>query len=314
MKVFTRMESANNIERVAVALGTFDGVHLGHQKVICRAVELARQSGGKSTVFTFANHPLSILAPHNCPPIIISSPEKQRLLIELGVDILYSVPFNKALLRQTPVQFIDNLLALFSPSHIIIGPNYSFGYCGQGTPELLQEIGEEKGFQVEVQKAVYLDTHMVSSTAIRTSVAQGDIEQAARLMGRPFCLSGIVIHGDKRGRTIGTPTANIQPEPEQLLPSDGVYLVYAILGTKRLPALANVGNNPTFANQNRRVEVHILDFQSDLYGQELRVEFCRRLRGENVYPTIRELQERISIDIAEARTFFADTMILGSIK
>ena len=311
MKVFTRMESAKSAGKVAVALGTFDGVHLGHQKVIRRAVELARQLGGESTVFTFANHPLSILAPQNCPPIITSLSEKQRLLIELGVDILYRVPFNNELLHLTPVQFIDNLLALFSPSHIVIGPNYSFGYCGRGTPELLLQIGEERGFQVEVQKAVYIDTQMVSSTAIRNSVAQGHIEQSARLMGRPFCLSGTVVHGDKRGRTIGAPTANFYPEPGQLLPSDGVYLVYAVHGPERLPALANIGNNPTFTNQSRRVEVHILDFQSDLYGQELRVEFCRKLRGENIYPNVRELQDRIAIDIAEARSFFADNTMSG---
>jgi riboflavin kinase/FMN adenylyltransferase len=215
MKVITSMESSYHFSGVSVALGTFDGIHLGHQKVINRAVAFANQSGGKSAVFTFENHPLSVLAPHQCPPLITSLAEKERLLAELGVDILCQVPFTQDLLRLSPLEFVDKLLSVLSPSFIVIGPNYSFGYHGSGTPELLSQIGKEKGFAVEVQEAVYIDGHMVSSTSIRQSVSRGEVEHAAKLMGRQFRLSGKVIHGDKRGRTLGFPTANIQLPVEQ---------------------------------------------------------------------------------------------------
>lgn len=304
MKVITQMEHTKKLPTVAVALGTFDGIHLGHQKVIGRAVELARQEGGKSAVFTFANHPLSILDPSAAPRLITGTEEKERLLMQMGVDLLYRVPFDAKLLQLTPFEFIDTLFLYFSPTHIVVGPNYSFGYRGQGTPELLRQIGNEKGFNVEVQNAVFLAEQMVSSTSIRQCISQGNIELAARLMGRPFHLSGTVISGDRRGRTIGFPTANLQLEPDQLLPADGVYAVFAWVGSRKVLALANVGNNPTFANQTRRLEVHLLDFDADLYGQELAIDFCRYMRGEQAYPSIHELQERIALDVLEVRRFF----------
>jgi riboflavin kinase/FMN adenylyltransferase len=304
MKVITRMESNDSFSGVSIALGTFDGVHLGHQRVIGRAVECANQSGGKSVVFTFENHPLSILAPHQCPPLITGLAEKERLLADMRVDILCRIPFTDDLLHLTPGEFVNKLLSLFSPAYIIIGPNYSFGYRGSGTPELLAQIGKEKGFRVEVQEAVYIDGNMVSSTSIRQCISYGNMEQAAKLIGRRFCLYGIVVHGDKRGRALGFPTANIQPSAEQLLPTDGVYAAYAIIGSQRLPALVNIGNNPTFDNQNRRMEVFILDYQADLYGQELGVEFFQLLRTEQAFSTVQELKERIALDVIEGKQYF----------
>ncbi|KYZ77247.1 bifunctional riboflavin kinase/FMN adenylyltransferase [Anaerosporomusa subterranea] len=304
MKVITRMELNESFSGVSIALGTFDGVHLGHQKVIGRAVEFANRSGGESAVFTFENHPLSILAPHQCPPLITSLAEKERLLADMRVDILCRIPFTNDLLHLTPEEFVNKLVSLFSPSYVVIGPNYSFGYRSSGTPELLTQIGKEKGFVVEVQEAVYIDGNMVSSTSIRQCVSSGNMEQAAKLMGRPFCLFGKVIHGDMRGRVLGFPTANIQPSAEQLLPADGVYTAHAIIGTQRLPALVNVGTNPTFNNQNRRVEVYVLDFQADLYDQELGVEFLKRLRGEQIFSSIQELKDRIALDVIEGKQYF----------
>lgn len=304
MQIINRMESGNKFVGASIALGTFDGVHLGHQKVIGRAVELARQSGRESVVFTFENHPLSLLNPHHCPPFITSFLEKERILADMKVDILCRVPFTNDLLHLEPRQFINEILSFFSPLYIIVGPNYSFGYRGIGTPELLEQIGKEKGFVVEVQEAVYVDGDMVSSTNIRQCVSNGNLEQAKKLMGRPFLLSGKVIPGDGRGRTLGFPTANIQLPASQLLPADGVYTAYAKINSQRLPALVNVGNNPTFSNQVRRVEVFVLDFQGDLYGQEIGVEFCKRLRKEMVFANIQELKTRIRQDILEGRVFF----------
>lgn len=304
MQVITRMESDGSFSGVSIALGTFDGVHLGHQKVIGRAVELAKQSGRESVVFTFENHPLSILNPHYCPPLITSLALKEQLLADMKVDILYRVPFTNDLLHLSPQQFVHKLLSLFSPAHIIVGPNYSFGYRGLGTPELLEQMGKAAGVAVEIQDAVYIAGNMVSSTSIREYITSGDLDQARKLLGRPFSLSGKVIHGDGRGRTLGFPTANIQLPGNQLLPADGVYAAYALISSQRWKALVNIGNNPTFSNQVRRVEVFILDFQGDLYDQEISVEFCKRLRGEVAFANVQDLKARITQDVLEGREYF----------
>ena len=305
MRVITSMKFSEGLSQLCIALGTFDGVHLGHQRVIRRAIECAKNIGGKSAVFTFANHPLSVLAPDRCPLLITSAEDKQQLLDGMGVDILCRIPFDKQLLQLSPSQFVEQVLSNFQPSHIIVGPNYTFGYKGTGTPELLEIIGREKGFSVEVQEAVYVDGQMVSSTSIRQYIGHGNVEKAANLMGRPFRRSGTVVHGDHRGRILGFPTANMQLAPSQLLPGDGVYAVYATIGKQRLPALANVGDNPTFSQQCRRVEVYILDFTADVYGQTISVDFYSKLRSEQTFSTIDELKKRIALDVAEARQFFA---------
>lgn len=306
MEVITHMGHSVKLSNVSVALGTFDGIHLGHQKVIGRAVALARGQGGTSAVFTFENHPLSILKPGHCPLLITSIADKERLIAKLGIDVLYCVPFNISLLKLTPVEFINQLSDLFTPTHIVVGPNYSFGYRGSGTPELLADIGQKRGFKVEVQDAVYVDGQIVSSTRIRESVSQGNVEQAAKLLGRPFQITGEVVHGDKRGRTIGFPTANIITPPDQLTPSDGVYAVRAFIDGKPRSALANVGSNPTFKNQMRRIEIYVLDFAADLYGQNLQLEFCRKIRDEITFSGINELKQRIMLDVDEARQFFSE--------
>ncbi|MDU4959856.1 MAG: bifunctional riboflavin kinase/FAD synthetase [Sporomusaceae bacterium] len=304
MIVINQLEAVDGIAGAAVALGTFDGVHLGHQRVIGRAAACAKRTGAKSVVVTFGNHPLSILTPGHCPLLITAAAEKERLMAELQIDVLCRIPFTGDLLRLAPRVFIDRLLSVFLPAAIIVGPNYSFGYRGLGTPELLTEIGREKGFSVHVQEAVDVDGSMVSSTSIRHYIGSGDVSQAAKLLGRPFRLAGKVVDGDKRGRTLGFPTANIALPPEQLLPGDGVYAVYALIDGQRLPALANIGSNPTFLQQTRRLEVFILDFQSDLYGIELGVEFSRRLRSELTFTSVEALTERIALDVAEARAYF----------
>lgn len=305
MKVFTRMESSGICHPTSIALGTFDGIHLGHQKVIGRAVDLAKRAGGKSAVFTFENHPLSIIAPEKCPALITSNEDKEILLSALGVDILYRVPFTSDFVQLTPLLFIDRLLSLLSPAHIVVGPNYTFGYRGSGTPELLKDLGEQKGFQVEVQEPVSIDGQMISSTSIRQSVSQGDVDIAHRLMGRPFSVRGKVVHGDHRGRTLGFPTANLEIGDQMLLPGDGVYAANALFADTVVRALVNVGNNPTFSNQIRRVEVYLLDFIGDLYGKILTVEFCKKMRSEQTFSDIRELQTQIELDVVNARRFFS---------
>lgn len=305
MEIVTQMQSsAISCQTYAVALGTFDGIHLGHQAVIAHAVERARATNAKSAVFTFSNHPLTIIDPKKCPPLISTYEDKVRLIAAMGVDVLYMVPFDQDLLHLSPQDFICELLKIFTPGCIVVGPNYTFGYCGKGTPLLLQQVGKERGFTVEVQPAIAIEGQLVSSTRIRNSVAAGDMLIANKLLGRPFRLTGTVVPGDQRGRKLAAPTANLQVDVHQVLPMDGVYVVYAILGSQRLPALANIGTNPTFMVSERRIEVFILDFAGDIYGQTLAVDFLCYLRAEITFPDASQLQEQIVSDIAAARKIF----------
>ena len=305
MEVITHINQSVRLANVSVALGTFDGVHVGHQKVIGRAVTLAKQQKGISAVFTFANHPLSVIMPSQCPPFITNLADKERLIAKLGIDVLYCVPFNLELLKLPPIDFINLLSNLFTPANIIVGPNFTFGYRGSGTPELLAKFGEKMNFKVEVQDAVYVEGDMVSSTRIRNFIREGNVEQAYKLLGRPYHITGKVVHGDKRGRTIGFPTANIMAPSCLILPRDGVYAVRSIVNGNHHHGLANIGTNPTFNNQERRVETYILDFAADLYGQSIQVDFCKKIRNEIKFPGISELKQQILQDVDEARQFFS---------
>lgn len=293
-------------KNIVIALGTFDGLHKGHQSVISRAVDIARASDGTSVVFTFSNHPLSMLDPLRCPPQLISQEEKEALLADMGVDVFVAIPFNQEFLALSPQKFIELLLTAFAPQHIVVGPNYSFGNKGEGTPELLAEAGRRHGFAVDIQPAVYVDQQLVSSTLIRQMIAQGQVGEAARLLGRPFALTGKVIDGDKRGRTIGFPTANIELEPAFAIPANGVYAVQVWLKGKRYNGVANVGTNPTFHGEEQRLEVHLLDFSGDLYGQVLCTQFVAWLRGEAVFNGIEELKNQIDRDIQAALPYLKE--------
>lgn len=301
------MESFDKIAKLALqyrnivmALGTFDGLHEGHQSVISRAVDIARASSGTSVVFTFSNHPLSVLEPQQCPPQLITQEEKEALLTDMGVDVFVAIPFSPDFLTLSPQQFIELLLDAFAPKHIVVGPNYSFGNKGEGTPALLAEAGRQHGFAVDVQPAVYVGEQLVSSTLIRQLTARGQVGEAARLLGRPFAIAGKVIDGDKRGRTIGFPTANIELDPAFAIPANGVYAVYVWVAGKRYNGVANVGTNPTFHGVQRRLEVHLLDFSGNVYGQVLRTQFMAWLRGEVTFTGIEELKEQIDRDIQAA--------------
>ena len=211
--------------KITIALGTFDGIHMGHQKIISRAVDLAKQINGTSVVFTFSNHPLSVVAPQRCPLQLVTQDDKAELISELGVDILLTIPFTADFLQLSPASFIDLVLKNLSPKHIVIGPNYYFGYKGTGTPEILQISGRQYGFNVEVHPTVYVNNTIVSSTLIRQMITDGNVAQAAQFLGRPVTINGIVIHGAKRGRELGYPTINMEISNQFVMPADGVYAV-----------------------------------------------------------------------------------------
>ena len=290
---------------ICIALGTFDGVHRGHQQVIGAAVARAREIGGTSLVFTFSNHPLSVVAPERCPVRLMSNEEKQIVMRDLGVDVLVNIPFTKEVLSIGAEDFIRMLIEAYEPKFVVVGPNYTFGYKNQGNSELLKEFGKKYGFEVKIHEAVCDTDDLISSTLIRGYINDGNVEKTADLLGRDFRLTSTVVHGDERGRTIGFPTANLDLPPEAAVPNNGVYAVRAITADGVThSAVANIGTNPTFDGIYRHIEVHILDFAADIYGQELTIEFLAKLRNEQKFSGIEALVNQLHQDVETAKKYF----------
>ena len=305
MEIVTQLTALNvKYPGITMALGTFDGIHLGHQQIISQAVDLARQINGTSVVFTFSNHPLSIVAPERQPLQLVTQEDKAELIAELGVDILLTIPFTPEFLQLSATDFIRLLLENLSPKHIVVGPNYYFGYNRSGTPEMLQQAGKKNGFDVNIHPIVYLKNTIVSSTLIRKMISAGKVEQASFLLGRQFKIKGLVIHGEKRGRTLGYPTINLEISNELVLPANGVYAVTIDIGRIQYNGIANIGTNPTFNGIQRHLEAHILDFAGDLYGTTVTVTFLQHIREQQKFSSADELKMQNGQDIKGAKHYY----------
>ena len=303
MKIIHELDAGTStIQQATVALGTFDGLHLGHQSIIKTAVQLAKKNGGPSLVFTFSSHPAQTLDPLHCPPMLLSQQEKIALLAEWGVDVLCQVPFSPAFSRLTPEEFVAFLRKQFSPAAVVVGSNYTYGRFGAGNPDALRQAGRENNFQVVVKELVVQNGQTTSSTAIRELIKAGDVGRAARLLGRVYHLPGTVVNGDGRGRQLGFPTANIQVVEPLLLPGDGVYAVNMVVQGRRVPGMASIGNNPTFDVGRRRFEIHLFDWQTDLYGQHVIVQFVERLRDMICFSSAEALVVQLHADQQAAKT------------
>jgi riboflavin kinase/FMN adenylyltransferase len=308
MKIITDIQNLLPVfPSPSIALGTFDGVHIGHQSVICRAIAWAKQHSGTSIVFTFSNHPLALIHPQRVPPQLLTQADKANYIEKLGVDVLVSIPFTHDLLIMHPDDFLTLLFQRLQPSHIIVGPNYTYGKDAAGTSDTLGLKASNFGAQTEIAPFVFLDGHQVSSTLIRRCVAGGEVRRAAQMLGHSYELTGTVIHGDGRGRTLNYPTANLRIAPELILPGKGVYAVNAFINEKRLNGLCNVGINPTFHTGEIRVEVHLLDFDADLYGQTITIRFIERIRDEKAFPSKELLIIQMNNDVAVARERYFST-------
>jgi riboflavin kinase / FMN adenylyltransferase len=298
----------------AVAIGNFDGVHLGHQRLLDTAARAARALGGDAVVFTFEPHPAVVLAPHKAPPLLTSLPRKLELLAQAGMDACVLEPFTRELAELSPEAFLQSILvAILGARHIVVGYDFTYGRDRAGTTESLRAFGAARGMGVDVIEPVEAGGGVVSSTRVRELVREGDMAGARALLGRDFDLDGTVVRGDGRGARIGMPTANLDTGG-QLLPRGGVYAVRvqllegaepagsAPVRSRIVPAVANLGTNPTFVDRAElSLEVHLLDFAADLYGQRLRVHFVERLRGEQRFPGIDALLQQIRADIERAR-------------
>lgn len=289
--------------RSVITIGVFDGVHRGHQATIGHAVSRARELGLQSVVVTFDPHPSEVVRPGTHPAVLTEPHRKAELIEQLGVDVLCVVPFTLDFSKLSPQQFVhDVLVEHLHAAVVVVGENFRFGHRAAGDRALLSELGRTFGFTVDESPLVAEHGTVFSSTYIRACVDAGDVAAAAEALGRPHRVEGVVVRGDQRGRQLGFPTANFLTGTYTSIPADGVYAGWVIRRGERLPAAASVGTNPTFSGTERRVEAHILDFDDDLYGERLELEFVDRRRGQVKFDGVEPLIAQMKEDVAQIRS------------
>jgi len=299
MKIYQQLTDFHPPHFSVVTSGTFDGVHLGHQKILRRLQELATRKQGETVLLTYWPHPRLILQPEDKSLRLLTTlSEKVKLLEEMGVDHLIILPFTKELSQMSSEEFIrDILVDKIQTKTLVIGYDHKFGKNREGSFEYLQSHSHLFGFAIEEISRQDVDDLGVSSTKIRTALAQGDIATANKYLGRPYDLSGQVVKGQQIGRSLGFPTANIQiAEDYKLLPRDGAYAVHAEVNSIRYKAILNIGDRPTVDGQKKTIEAHLIDFEGDLYGQELRVYFQEFLREEKKFESLDALKNQLVVD------------------
>ncbi|MET0479864.1 MAG: bifunctional riboflavin kinase/FAD synthetase [Mycetocola sp.] len=288
----------------AVTIGKFDGVHAGHRAVIKRLRDAAAEDHLRSVVVTFDRHPLALLSPEKCPDALVGSDQKLDLLAETGVDATLLLTFDRDLSLVSPEDFVTSILVEALAAHrVLVGHDFRFGHRGAGNVPLLIELGEKYGFRVEVIADVApKDSRRVSSTWIRELLSEGRVSDAAVLLGHAPSVRGVVVHGAKRGRELGYPTANLSPDSHGLIPADGVYAGWLKVGDNRYPAAISVGNNPTFDGvAQKQVEAYVLDEDIDLYDQTVEVQFVERIRGMVAFTGIEPLIVQMGDDVERVR-------------
>lgn len=289
-----------------VALGMFDGVHIGHASIIRRTVEIAKEINGTAMVLTFSNHPLSIIAPESQPLAVGNKILRREIFESLGIKVLIEIPFTKDLSRRTPEEFLTMLSEKISPVYVVTGPNYTFGRFGRGNGRMLIREGENYGFKAEICPAVTIGHKTVSSTKIRGLIASGDLSTVNELLGREFTYTSQVVHGDKRGRKLGFPTANLEIDDKHSMLPNGVYVVRVKVREENFNGIANIGDNPTFKVAKRRLEVFIDNFSGDIYGEKISVSFLEKIRDEKIFSSIDELKLQLRADLYFLKNFKAN--------
>lgn len=290
-----------------LSIGVFDGVHLGHQHLISQLLTAARQRNLMSGVVTFHRHPQAVLSPQNPLPWLNNLEERTDFLRKLGVELVVVLSFTQELAQISAHDFVQLLKKHLKMRGLIIGPDFALGKGKEGDVKMLRALGKEMDFTVEVVSPFILNGVAVSSTAIREALIHGDIKQAQKLAGRPFSLFSEVIPGNGRGRKLGFPTANLDVKTDQALPNDGIYATIAYIDHKPLPSVTNIGLRPTFGGGKRWVEVYLIDYKGQLYGQKLRLDFIDRLRDEKRFEDTEKLKAQITKDIEQARQILAKT-------
>ena len=309
MRIFYGLEGVDKIKNPVITIGTFDGVHLGHQKIIENLVSKAKELGGESVLMTFSPHPRMVLFPDSHSlQLIQTEEEKMKKLATTGIENCIVFPFTFEFSRLSAMEFVrDILVNTLNIDTIIIGYDHQFGRNREGNIQYLQEVSNIYDFHAVEIPAQEIDAVNVSSTKIRRAILDGDIELANQYLGNPYVLSGIVVQGNQLGRTIGFPTANIQVEDTtKIIPGNGVYLVKINHKNSLLTGIMNIGRRPTVSDKaENRIEIHIFDFNEDLYGQQLEVEVHKKVRDEKKFDSIEQLSQQIEKDTLFARQYFS---------
>lgn len=305
MEIITSLEQLHSFAApCVVALGTFDGLHRGHLDVIGTAKQEAEHTGAKLAVFTFSNHPLEWINPAHVPVALVTPAVKLQLLESLGVDVLIDIPFNQLVADLLPQQFLERLSAL-NYSCLVVGENFTYGQRGVGNVYTLAASAQAMGFKLIVRKLVSNNGTIISSTEIRRLITAGEVQQAAKMLGRSYSISGIVAHGNERGRLLGYPTANLElVDAHVAIPLGGVYAVRAYVDGGVYGGMANIGKNPTFGDVEKpRLETNIFGFSGNIYGKTLTIEFVQRIRGEVKFAGIDALKAQLAQDKLDCLKF-----------
>lgn len=279
-----------------IALGSFDGIHKGHLALINKSIELSKNNDALSMVYTFKNHPRTFINKESAPKLIVTLSEKIKILEDLKVDLSSFVEFDKKFMKLEPEKFIDNLIKNYNVKGIVVGFNYRFGHKNKGDVRLLKELCNLKGIELCVIEPFTYKSEVVSSTRIRKALSEGELEDANNMLGRYFSLSGEVVSGKKIGRTINFPTANLKTAEKIILPKIGVYYTNVEIYGKIYKGITSVGNNPTVNGKNITVETHILNFDEDIYGKNIKLYFINKIRNEKKFNSLEELKEQLIKD------------------
>lgn len=302
-----RSEFATNAlggRKTALTIGNFDGVHLGHQQIISRIKEHAGKLDALATVLTFNPHPRKVISsPSGLKLITPDEGSKSALLEKLGIEAMVVIEFTSEFAAISPREFFEQGLLRLNPAIVVVGHDFAFGRGGAGNVEMLESFAREKGFELEVVEPIMVHGSVVSSSRVRNLVAAGEVEAAQELLGRPYSMSGTVIKGHERGKSIGFPTINLDYTSE-LLPRDGVYITLAVVEGSEHPAMTNIGDNPTFGDGEISLEAHLIGFEGDLYGKVVELEFLTRLRDEIKFDSVDDLKRRLLQDKMEAEKYF----------
>jgi len=300
--VYNLNELIGPLRNPVLTIGNFDGVHKGHLALFDKVMERARAINGQSVVMTFDPHPMKVMNPGNGPLLITPIEQRLELISNAGIDVIICLAFTLEFASMSAEDFVQDILAdRLGVREIVVGYDYTFGHKRQGDVSLLREMGDKLGFRVHLTDPIHLDDAVVSSTSIRKLVQQGNLADAKKFLGRDYQICGTVVKGkDRGGKLLGFPTANLKPVDE-LIPKRGVYAVTVRVDDKIYCGVANIGYNPTFGDGALSVETHVLDFSENIVGKTIKVKFIQRLRNEKTFSDVKELSDRITQDIEQAR-------------
>lgn len=306
MKIFQTFDIEDRFPKPVLTIGNYDGVHVGHQRIIKRVVKKAREISGTPMLMSFYPHPHSILKPDSYIRLITPPHIKERLVEESGIEVMFEIPFDDDLRSIPPESFIEDILiGRIGVAGVIVGYDFRFGRGGAGDDKMLIEYAHKRGFYFDVVGAITLDEEKIGSNRIRMLIMDGDVKKANELLGRPHMIEGIVVHGVNRGKIMGFPTINFETVFE-LIPGNGVYITEVEFDGKKWPSVTNIGYNPTFDGNKLMVETHILDFGGDLYDREIVIYFHERIRAEQKFKDMADLMAQIGRDVERARQYFGE--------